>query len=393
MIKVAFMGNFSKEWMGGVNYLSNLFYAISLLKNKNIHPIVFLGQKADQDIIQKFLPHAQIVQDSLFDRKSFKWFASKVMEKVFLSNVFKVRILNKYDISVISHSDITRGYDTFAIINWIPDFQHLCLPDFFSDLECRRRDEKFMDFFQKSEIVVVSSHDAYRDANIFAPDLIEKVRILQFVSQPNRKIFDLDQTHLKRLEGQYGFKGNFFYLPNQFWKHKNHAIVFEAVKLLKDQGVNVLIVCTGYLRDYRNPEYIQGLQDYVIQNKLQDNIKILGLVDYQDVLFFMRYSVAVINPSFFEGWSSTVEECKSIGKNMILSDIPIHKEQNPPESIYFDPHDAQELSEAIKVIWLYDSPGPSRRLEGLAENTLKKRTLSFANTYQVIVEESISIVM
>ena len=43
----------------------------------------------------------------------------------------------------------------------------------------------------------------------------------------------------------------------------------------------------------------------------------------------MFHSVAVINPSEFEGRSSTVEQAKSLGKQVILSNIKIHKEQKP----------------------------------------------------------------
>ena len=42
----------------------------------------------------------------------------------------------------------------------------------------------------------------------------------------------------------------------------------------------------------------------------------------------------MINPSLFEGWSSTVEECKSVGKNMILSDLNVHKEQYPTQTFF-----------------------------------------------------------
>lgn len=46
----------------------------------------------------------------------------------------------------------------------------------------------------------------------------------------------------------------------------------------------------------------------------------LGLVPRSDVIALMRYSISLINPSFFEGWSTTVEEAKSMGKQIILSE-------------------------------------------------------------------------
>ena len=389
MIKVGYIGNYSKEWMGGVNYLSNLLYAISCLEDRKIEPIVFLGYKTDIEIIQKFQPHATIIRDSLFDRESLKYFISKISEKVFKTSFFTTVLLKKHGIQVLSHSEITNGYENFIKINWIPDFQHLHLPELFSSKERIQRDSIYLKTLQTSDQVIVSSHDAYKDAKQFAPQYINKVKILQFVSQPNRQVFNLDKAYIKSLESKYGFKGKFFYLPNQFWKHKNHALVFEATKLLKDKGIDILILCSGHMHDYRNPEYIQTLQNYIKQNELQDNIKLLGLIDYTDVLYFMRFSIAVINPSLFEGWSSTVEECKSIGKNMLLSNIPIHKEQNPPDCLYFDPYDAQELSDSLKKLYLGNTPIPNKELETHAKHELRRRTLDFANTYQNIILASI----
>ena len=51
----------------------------------------------------------------------------------------------------------------------------------------------------------------------------------------------------------------------------------------------------------------------------------------------MYHSVAVIQPSKFEGRSSTVEQAKSMGKKILLSNIGIHKEQNPLRGKYFHP--------------------------------------------------------
>ena len=185
-----------------------------------------------------------------------------------------------------------------------------------------------MELIKKSDKIVISSYDALKDFNIFAPEYSEKVNVLQFVSQPDNRYFELGETRKDILFEKYNLLKEFYYIPNQFWKHKNHMMVFEAVKVLKNKDIEVNIVCTGYMNDYRNKEYINEIDEFIIRNNLKDNIQLLGLVDYTDVFALMKFSKAVINPSLFEGWSSTVEECKSVDKNMILSDLDVHKEQN-----------------------------------------------------------------
>jgi hypothetical protein len=113
----------------------------------------------------------------------------------------------------------------------------------------------------------------------------------------------------------------------------------------------------------------------------------LGLIDFKDVVCLLRYAKAVINPSLFEGWSTTVEECKSIGKNMILSNIRVHREQNPPDSVYFDPHNSQELASIMEQQWKQFTSGPNLTLEEKSMQELNERTRKFSQTYVRYVKE------
>jgi len=392
MIKIAFLGaGYSREWMGQVNYMRNLLFAISKLKDREIEPIVFLGNDVDVQIIEKLMLHAKIIQDPVFDRKSVKWYISKILERIFGVTVLVDRILLDNQVSVISHSNAIKGYDRFVKINWISDFQHVHLPSLFSSREKKRRDRHFLNIFKKSDRVIVSSYDAYNDAKEFSSCHLDKVRVLQFTSQTVKDASFFSMKNIDKLKNKYDFRGMYFYLPNQFWKHKNHMLIFRAVKLLKDEGVDILVLCSGYMKDYRAPRYIHEISLFLNENKLHENIKLLGLIDYDDVLRLMKYSLAVINPSLFEGWSSTVEECKSMGKDMILSDIPIHREQNSRNSIYFDPNNVAEISAILKRVWKRAPPIESnKKHEQEVLDSLDKRTLAFASNYQGIILEAVS---
>jgi glycosyltransferase involved in cell wall biosynthesis len=60
----------------------------------------------------------------------------------------------------------------------------------------------------------------------------------------------------------------------------------------------------------------------------------------------MRSCSALINPSTFEGWSTTVEEAKGLGTPMILSSLRVHKEQNS-HAIFFDADSPEQLAEIL----------------------------------------------
>jgi glycosyltransferase involved in cell wall biosynthesis len=375
MIKVAFIGTVSKEWMGGLNYFKNLLFALSTLKNEDIEVFVFVGKNTDADIKNIFRKFATIIEESIFDRRSFDWFLWRLENKFLKTNFILENILKKHNIHLLSHSDEV-NFKLIKTINWIPDFQHLHLPDMFSSKVVNYRNKYITNLIKKSDKIILSSYDAFADFKTFAPDYLEKVEILQFVSQPEVKYFDLTQEEEIIIRKKYNIKENFFYIPNQFWKHKNHMLVFEAVKALVEKEINICIVCTGFLEDYRNKNYIEEIRFFIQKNNLENNIKLLGLVDYSEVFSLIKFSKAVINPSLFEGWSSTVEECKSVKKNMILSDLAVHKEQYP-EATFFQRYNLESL---CNILINYEV-NEINEIE-----SLKFRTEKFAQKYVTVVK-------
>lgn len=381
MIKVGFIGAVSKEWMGGLNYFKNLLFAIDTLKNKELEIFVFVGKKTDEDIKEMFRKYATVIEDRIFDRKSLKWFLMKLEQKIFKTNFLLENILKKYDIQVLSHSSITK-FKNIKTINWIPDFQHIHLPQMFSQKEIKSRDKSFMQIIKESDVVVLSSFDALTDLKNFSSEYQNKARVLQFVSQPNSRYFELNENDKNNVLKKYDIKDEFFYMPNQFWKHKNHMTVFTAINELKKDGIQICVVCTGHLADYRNKTYIDEIKNFIKINNLEKNIKLLGLVEYEDVFALIKFSKAVINPSLFEGWSSTVEECKSVEKNMILSDLDVHKEQYP-NATFFERNSVESLKNVlIKYEISYDI---------FNNKSIEEKTLIFAQNYLNIVKETINV--
>ena len=377
MIKVGFIGAVSKEWMGGLNYFNNLLFAIDSLNNKELQIFVFVGKKTDEDIKNMFKRYGTVIEDSIFDRKSFKWFFSKIEKKIFKTNFLLENILKKYDIQILSHSSITK-FKNIKTINWIPDFQHIHLPQMFSKKEIENRDKSFIQIIKESDVVVLSSFDALTDLKNFSSEYQNKARVLQFVSQPNSRYFELNENDKNNVLKKYDIKDDFFYMPNQFWKHKNHMTVFTAINELKKDGIQICVVCTGHLADYRNKTYIDEIKNFIKINNLEKNIKLLGLVEYEDVFALIKFSKAVINPSLFEGWSSTVEECKSVEKNMILSDLDVHKEQYP-NATFFERNSVESLKNILKN---YKKENIDSNIE-----SLEIRTKKFADTYVSICKE------
>ena len=152
------------------------------------------------------------------------------------------------------------------------------------------------------------------------------------------------------------------------------------------------IVCTGNTTDYRNPTYFSELKKKIASYNLQNQFSILGLIPHRDIYQLIRQAAFVLNPSFFEGWSTTVEETKSIGKGIVLSDIEVHREQDPPQAEYFNPHDAADLAEKLCNRWKDSVPGPDHSMELQAKVLLPKRMQAFADSFTAIAKEAVELI-
>jgi glycosyltransferase involved in cell wall biosynthesis len=381
LIRTGFLFSPSAEWLGGYNYLRNLLYAVKTTSGISIEPVVFVPDLTSKEQLREIAKYAEVIRVSVLRRGSVNWFVWRLSRRVFGSDLFLWLLLRKYKIEVFSHSDLWRT-GSWKVVNWIPDFQHLHLPEMFSQKEIYSRNIAFRRSIQRSDLVILSSEDARRDLEQFWRKNAHKARVLRFVAQTGFKSVDLDTDLKERIIDDWGLRSPFFYLPNQFWKHKNHLIVFEALAILKARGLEPMLVCTGKMDDYRNKEHVNNLKNFLSKKNL--NVKLLGVVPFEVVEFLMQKSLAVINPSLFEGWSTTVEECKSFGKRIILSNIPVHVEQDPPNREYFDPRNAQQLSN------LLEAEMKSPRADDL-NSDLDARTKAFAEQYQAIVSEAIKL--
>lgn len=386
MIRVGFIVNFSNEWIGGVNYLKNLLYAINFLTNndKKIYPIIFIAKNTNNNYVKPFTELAEVIEVPFLDKKSIRYLIWKTVKKLFGSDYVLELLLKKYNIDIFSHSNLF-GMKNIKAVNWIPDFQHIHLSNMFSESSIKERNSSFKLLIKKSDLIILSSFDAFNDYNNFISGYSYKARVLHFVAQPNRKIFKISRKAIKDILIKFNINNFYFFLPNQFWKHKNHLIVLEALKNLKEEGYDIPLVCSGHMNDARHINHIKMINEFIVLNKL--NVILLGLIDYDEVITLMKGSIAVINPSLFEGWSSTVEECKSISKNLILSDIKVHREQNPQNCIYFNPESVDELKQAILTKWF------SKDIKTVSSNdirgNLELKTIEFAKEYQNIIIEVI----
>lgn len=389
LMRIAFAHLDGSVWTGGLNYLRNLFAALySLDESRRPEIALLVSAKADPNSYQVLETHMDRLlrthREPAWPWTIQQWLTA-TRERLGIAPPL-LSFLQQQNVRCLFSMAEYGPHFRMPLLTWIPDFQHHRLPEMFSDEERQERDRRHRRIEQYATRVIVSSRDALNDWACFAPEAVSKARVLSFVAQVPSDVYRADPAWVCE---HYNLPQRFFYLPNQFWKHKNHQLVLQALALLHLQYPDIVVVCTGNTHDYRHSQYFAQLRDEIAANQLESNIIILGAVPHEHVLQLMRQSLAVLQPSLFEGWSTPVEEAKSIGKSIIISDLPVHREQDPPAAVFFNPHDPEQLANCLKDVFLSKTAGPDVELEARAKAQLPERTRQFGTQLVDIVKEAV----
>ena len=345
MIKVGMIASLRGSWQGGVNYYHNLLGCYRKYPDPAVKLDVFSPFPEDvagyQSDAIEIHPCPQL--------RHFRNYPRRIMKRLLRYDPVLTRVMERHHIDVLTHTTLGRQ-TRINTLQWIVDLQHKAIPEFFSPEECARRDSEIGNARLWGN-VLLSSHSATKDFRGYYPELAQvRTHVLHFSSAEALNVALLSRAEL---EMQYPVHEPYFFLPNQFWQHKNHAVVVEA---LRRTSREIRVVCTGTMQDFRDVTYVPSLMDKVKQAGVEHRFVCLGVVPYPTMVSLMHHSVAVVQPSLFEGWSTTVEESKSMRKQIILSNIDVHLEQAPERGVYFSPDSPEELAACLNRIYAEFSP-------------------------------------
>lgn len=327
-------------WAGGLYYSLNI---IKLLREaaaagQKLRVVVIVNNATPPELIDEVKnAHVEIVN---LDHKSLLYKAyCKIAGKLTKSNVRFINDVNALRLDVlyplISYEDAHQKINC-KIYYWIYDFQHKFLPALFTADEIRKRDTTFQQIAEKAQHIVLSSEDAKKHFYEFYPQSKANVSVYKFISLI-RKVAAEEKLPA-------GIPENYYMVCNQFWPHKNHLVVLKAMALLLARKEPVHVVFTGKYDDLRNKAYVDELQNYIAENGLQPFVTLTGFISRAEQTLLMQNARAMIQPSFFEGWSTVIEDAKALNKFLIVSDISINREQVSESVLFFTPSDESALA-------------------------------------------------
>lgn len=360
-LKLGILFNFSSSWMGGVIYIINIVKTLNFLDDDE-KPEIYLFYNPN---LKRFLnefnyPYIHLIEwnfPSLIKGNIKSWLLRK--------NLFIDKILKEYALDTVYplQDYPVKTKTKVKLVSWSADFQHKHYPEFFSKKQILGRDTRVKNALKNTDDLVLSSHDAHNDLlKFFKVRAGLNIHIFHFVSI----IDNLENVNIEELKSKYSLPDNYFLVSNQFHKHKNHKVLLLAVAKLKEMGIRKNLAITGKFPDAADSPYLAELHNIIESNKLQDQITLLGVISRNDQLQIMKHSQAVLQPSLFEGWSTVIEDARSLQVPVVASSLNVNIEQLGKDGVYFDPHNPDEL---VKILENY----PERNINDLFYEEYNKR--------------------
>jgi len=169
----------------------------------------------------------------------------------------------------------------------------------------------------------------------------DKVFVLPFVPP-----FYLLNSREIDVKSKYSLPDRFIFYPAQFWEHKNHLKLFEALKILKEDRVDVDLVLVGSKEN--NYEKSMGA---IKRFGLCDRVHVLGYVPNDDTYSLYKNAVAMTFVSLAGPTNIPPMEALLTGCPLICSNAYAMPEQVGDAALLVDPKDPVDIAKKIKRIW------------------------------------------
>lgn len=281
----------------------------------------------------------------------------------------------------------------------IHDLQHRLHPEFpevSANGEWERREYTLKNIVRYATLLMADSEIGREDIlNVYekfvSPD---RVKVLPFLpaSYLNPDVSELEK---QRVRLQYDLPERFLFYPAQFWPHKNHLRVVQALGLIREQhGIDVPIVLCGSKAGEVRRRTFKEIMAAAKKLKVDKSVHFIDYVSNADMSALYAEATALVMPTFFGPTNIPPIEAASFGCPVLTSDIRGIREQVGDGAVLVDPRSVESIADGIYRLWEDEDLRESvserlqRRLGSYTPDDFRDRLIGIVEEAKDIVRSS-----
>ncbi|RQO71513.1 hypothetical protein DBR40_17085 [Pedobacter sp. KBW01] len=342
---------------GGYSYITQLIEAIDNHHFNDEIAIVFINyegkQLATKHQMLSFHPFQKRSSADIFRKAKilllkksgiFKTWLNKLeLQHAEARNANIVKTLEANEIKVLLYTSPERHAFNFPFITIHWDIGHLStymFPEFVADF--KNRCGYYQDILPKALFILTETEAGKQELANYTT--INPARIEVMPIFPGKVITEqVEQQAQETILQNFGLNNKkFFIYPAQFWAHKNHTLLIDAFETLLTVHPDTLLAFTG--SDKGNLKYIKN---YIQSRHLEERVKNLGFISNTELYTLYKNAVALVMPTFLGPSNMPPLEAANLNCQVLVSDLPGHRELLGSYATYFDPLDHKSLSKLM----------------------------------------------
>ena len=166
-------------------------------------------------------------------------------------------------------------------------------------------------------------------------------------------------------DSKYRLPGKYLFYPAEFWPHKNHLRLIDAIARVRASCGDIQLILAGSF----GKEYSR-VRSHVEKLGLQDHVQFVGYLPEVDMPEFYRRARALVFPTFFGPTNIPPLEAFALGCPVATSRVYGMPEQLGDAALLFDPRSEQEIADCIQRLWQDDHLCQSLSSKGMGRGQL-----------------------
>ena len=235
----------------------------------------------------------------------------------------------------------------------IHDLVHERYPEQYNPVDTKIYTKKFRNACQHAQKVIATSRQTKEDIIEFYKTPEEKIVVCYQSCNPAFGI-RISEEEKKQITEKYSLPRKFFLYVGSIIERKNLLNICKALFVLREE-LDIPLVVIG-----DGSKYKKQVKDYVMQNGLgkkviflSDNALAKSSPSFQSAIDFpaiYQSAIAMIYPSFFEGFGIPVLEALWSRLPVITSSVSCLPEVGGDAAYYVNPNNAEEIAAGMKQI-------------------------------------------